>query len=79
MTTNVIISLDARKGVLAVPLHAVSREQGKSVVYVLQEGQPVRRIIKTGWKDAEWIEVLSGLNEGERVVIKNAPKANGGN
>lgn len=79
MTTNVTISLDAGKGVLAVPLHAVSREQGKPVVYVLQEGQPVRRIIKTGWKDAEWIEVLSGLNEGERVVTRNAPKANGGN
>lgn len=74
MTTNVIISLDTRKGVLAIPLHAVSREQGKSVAYVLQAGQPVRRVIKTGWKDAEWIEVSSGLTEGEKVMIKTAPK-----
>jgi len=78
MTTNVIISLDARRGVLAVPLRAVSRDQGKSVVYVLQAGTPVRRVVKTGWKDAGWIEILSGLAEGERVVIGNTPKPNGG-
>jgi len=78
MTTNVTISLDTRKGVLAIPLRAVSREQGKSVVYVLQADQPVRRAVKTGWKDAEWIEVLSGLAEGEKVVIGNTSKPNGG-
>ena len=78
MTTNVTISLDTRKGVLAVPLRAVSREQGKSVVYVFQAGQPARRAVKTGWKDAEWIEVLSGLTEGEKVMIGNTSKPNGG-
>lgn len=78
MTTNVIISLDARKGVLAVPLHAVSREQGKSVVYVLRDGQPVRQIVRIGWKDPEWIEIVGGLKEGDKVVIRNAPKTNGG-
>jgi macrolide-specific efflux system membrane fusion protein len=79
MTTNVIISLDARKGVLAVPLHAVSREQGRSVVYMLRDGQPVRQAVKTGWKDPEWIEIVEGLKEGDRVIVRNAPaKSNGG-
>jgi multidrug resistance efflux pump len=78
MTTNVIISLDARKGVWAVPLRAVSREQGKSVVYVLRNGQPVRQPIKAGWKDAEWIEIVSGVREGDRVLLRPTPKASGG-
>jgi macrolide-specific efflux system membrane fusion protein len=78
MTTNVNISLDSRKGVLAVPLHAVSREQGKSVVFVLRGGQPVRQPVKVGWKDPEWIEIIAGLKEGDKVVIRSMPKINGG-
>jgi len=78
MTTNVIISLDARKGVLAVPVHAVSREQGKSVVYILRNGQPERQTVRVGWKDSEWIEIVGGLKEGDKVVIRSAPKKNGG-
>jgi macrolide-specific efflux system membrane fusion protein len=78
MTTNVMISLDARKNVLAVPLRAVSREQGKSVVFVNQDSQPVRRTVKIGWKDPEWIEIVEGLKEGEKVVIRSTPKNNGG-
>lgn len=78
MTTNVIISLDARKGVLAAPLRAVSREQGKSVVYVLRDGQPVRQTVKVGWKDPEWIEIVSGLKENDKVLIRSTAKATGG-
>jgi multidrug efflux pump subunit AcrA (membrane-fusion protein) len=78
MTTNVMVSLDARKNVLAVPLHAVSRDQGKSVVFVLRGGQPMRQAVKVGWKDPEWIEIVDGLKEGDMVVIRNAPKTNGG-
>ncbi len=78
MTTNVMISLDARKGVLAVPVHAVSREQGKSVVYILRNGQPERQTVRVGWKDSEWIEIVGGLKEGDKVVIRSAPKTNGG-
>jgi multidrug efflux pump subunit AcrA (membrane-fusion protein) len=78
MTTNVIISLDVRKNVLAVPLRAISRDQGKSVAFVLRNGQPVRHIVKVGWKDQEWIEIIDGLKEGEKVVIRSAPKTNGG-
>jgi macrolide-specific efflux system membrane fusion protein len=78
MTTNVMISLDARKGVLAVPLHAVSREQGKSVVFVLRGGQPMRQSVKVGWKDPEWIEILDGLKEGDKVSVRSTPKTIGG-
>jgi multidrug efflux pump subunit AcrA (membrane-fusion protein) len=78
MTTNVAISLDARKGVLTAPLHAVSREQGKSVVFVLRGNQSVRQTVRVGWKDPEWIEIVDGLKEGDKVVIRSAPKTNGG-
>jgi HlyD family secretion protein len=41
----------------------------KQYVYVLGQDKAVRRRIETGLSDMEYIEVLSGLQEGERVII----------
>ena len=69
MTTNVTITVAKREKVLAVPNAAVRREDGERVA-LLQDGERfVRRPIKTGWKDKQFTEVLSGLKEGEQVVV----------
>ena len=73
MTATVNISLQKKENVLTVPNGAIRREGGKKVVFVLQNNQPVRREVKTGWKDSSYTEVLSGLNESERVVIGETP------
>jgi multidrug resistance efflux pump len=78
MTTNVMIALDTRKGVLAAPLQAVSREQGQYVVYVLRDGQPTRQTVKVGSKDAGWFEIVSGLEEHDKVLVRGTPKPAGG-
>jgi multidrug efflux pump subunit AcrA (membrane-fusion protein) len=73
MTATVNISLQKRENVLTVPNGAIRREGGKKVVFVLQNNQSVQREVKTGWKDSSHTEVLSGLNEGERVIIGEIP------
>ena len=78
MTASVTIFLDAKTGVLAVPVKAVKRERGKNVVYVVKGGQRAPtggwspREVKVGWKDGTWIEVLAGLKEGE-TILQAAP------
>jgi RND family efflux transporter MFP subunit len=69
MTTNTTITVAKREKVLAVPNQAVRREDGDRVVFVQDGGQLVRRSVKTGWKDKTYTEVLSGLKDGERVVV----------
>jgi macrolide-specific efflux system membrane fusion protein len=69
MTATVNISLQKKENVLTVPNGAIRREGGKKVVFVMQNNQPVKREVKTGWKDSAYTEVLSGLQEGERVII----------
>ena len=66
------IFLDAKTGVLAIPAKAVKRERGKNVVYVMKDGHPQPREVKVGWKDGTWIEVVSGLQEGE-TILQAAP------
>ena len=68
MTASVTISLDAKSGVLAIPGKAVKRERGKNFVYTVVDGQPQPREVKVGWKDGTWIEVVSGLREGETIL-----------
>lgn len=69
MTASVTIYLETRSNVLAVPTSAVTRERGEYFVTVLEKGNPVRRKVKTGWRDGGYTEILSGLKEGDYVVI----------
>lgn len=69
MTANVTLFLELRKNVLAVPANTVIREGGERFVTVLQQDQPVRRKVKTGWKDDGMLEIISGVEENERIVL----------
>ncbi len=73
MTANVTINVATKENVLSVPNKAIKREDGMKIVYVVQGGSPIRRAVKTGWKDGEYTEILSGLKEGEQVLVGEAP------
>jgi HlyD family secretion protein len=74
MTANVTIAVATRENVLAVPNRAVKREEGGKAVYaVAPDGSFTRRSVRTGWKDSDYTEVLSGLREGERVLVGEVP------
>jgi multidrug efflux pump subunit AcrA (membrane-fusion protein) len=69
MTANTTITVAKRDKVLAIPNQAVRREEGDRVVFVQEGDRLVRRSVKTGWKDKTYTEILSGLREGDRVVV----------
>jgi HlyD family secretion protein len=56
---------------LSVPVQAVFREQGGTYCYVESNGAFQRRTITTGQQNTEWVRVLDGLTEGERVALNN--------
>jgi RND family efflux transporter MFP subunit len=70
MTSSVTIFLESRKNVLAIPVKAVRREQGKTIVYVVTGSEPQPKEIKVGWKDGTWIEVVGGVEEGETIFLE---------
>jgi multidrug efflux pump subunit AcrA (membrane-fusion protein) len=69
MTANTTITVAKREKVLTVPNQAVRREDGERVVYVQGGEGFARRPIRTGWRDRSQTEVVSGLREGERVIV----------
>jgi RND family efflux transporter MFP subunit len=54
---------------LAVPSSAVISFAGIEKVVAIQDGKALEKTIATGRRGADWIEVVSGLKAGERVVL----------
>jgi HlyD family secretion protein len=77
MTANVRIALEARE-VLAIPVRAVRRVDGRSVVYVIDGDSVALRPIRTGWRDGTWVEVVEGLAAGARIALEPEPAPPGG-
>ncbi|HCZ33862.1 MAG TPA: efflux RND transporter periplasmic adaptor subunit [Holophagaceae bacterium] len=58
---------------LAIPASALQDEDGLSVVYVQAGGERfLRRIVQVGARDGDWVQVLGGIQPGERVVTLGA-------
>jgi HlyD family secretion protein len=72
MTTRVTIQAQEVQDVLTIPLHSVFNDQGHSYCYVLNPQQEYeKRGVSLGISNDQWIEVKSGLNEGECVCLLN--------
>jgi len=69
MTTNVTIYLEMRKNVLTIPTSAIKRDKGERFVTVIEDDKQVQRKVKIGWNSNGTTEIVSGLNEGEKVIV----------
>lgn len=63
------IAYERHEGALTIPVAAVVEEDNDSVVYVVIDGAAERRIITTGIRDKGLVEVLSGLDEDDEIVV----------
>lgn len=64
------VLIERREGVAVVPRDAVADRGGKRVVFVLQGQRVVRREVALGLGDDRTVEVRSGVDLGERVVVR---------
>ncbi len=64
------IHLPKLKEAVAVPSTAVLDDEGRSFVWAYEEGHVQRRTIRVGVTDGGFVQVLSGLEPGEKVVVK---------
>ncbi len=73
MTAEASILIEQRRGVLAVPNEALVEQHGEVLAQTLVAGrlQPVP--VKTGLEGFEYTEVVSGLAEGQQVIV-NVPR-----
>ncbi len=70
MTADLIIKTSSKENVLVVPEDAIWEKEGEYTVKILKNGEIEERKIEIGlWGDNEMVEIVSGLAEGEKVII----------
>ena len=74
MNGTATILVEERENVLLVPIAALNTSRGESYVWLKSDsaadGEPgVRTTVETGLSDENYAEVLSGLSEGDVVLI----------
>ena len=55
---------------LTVPPEAIMTFAGLEKVVLVQEGKAVEKVVTTGRRGPDWVEVVSGLAKGEAVVLR---------
>ena len=69
MSSEVEILVNNLVDIVYVPVQAVTYWDEQRVVYVDAGGSPVRREVETGTFSESFIEITSGLREGEKVLL----------
>jgi RND family efflux transporter MFP subunit len=72
MFADVELVAGRQANVLTVPISALERGSNTTSVLVVDGRNRVqKRVVQTGAQDADDVEILSGLSEGDRVIIGN--------
>lgn len=72
MYADVSLHTENHADALTIPVQAVQHDGDKSMVMVVDQQNRVQpREIKTGLEDPSRVEVVSGLSEGDRVILGN--------
>lgn len=73
MTAKVEIIIDELHDVLNVPIQSVVNHEGQKLCYVSTDNGPKKREVETGLFNDNFVEIKTGLTEGENVLL-NPPR-----
>ena len=63
---------------VAVPVAAVFNADGHDTVWVVRDGKAVRVPVTVGVLGQDLVQVVSGLSDGDRVVVHGADRVKSG-
>jgi membrane fusion protein (multidrug efflux system) len=77
MFLNVALARDERE-TLVIPEEALTPEAEKQYVFVVADGKAARREVRIGGRSPGNVEILAGLEAGERVIVEGTQKVRNG-
>jgi RND family efflux transporter MFP subunit len=76
MTVSLSVPIDHASDAVSVPVSAVFRSEGnKRVVFVVNGMKTEKREVKLGVSNVEHAQILTGLKEGEEILLINPERA----
>jgi len=70
MFANVQIITDVNQAAISIPQSAVLDDEGKTIVFVADGNGYKKRQVQAGIKNNDRVEIVDGLNAGDKVVVK---------
>ncbi len=74
MKADIFLVTATRNNVIRVPNGPAFKGSDMQEVFVLSKGKAVRRSVKTGLSNFDFIEIVSGIKVGERVITSDMSK-----
>jgi RND family efflux transporter MFP subunit len=71
-TVNAQVVTAVKNNVVVVPEQSVVLRPAGKVVYVVQDGKALQRVVQTGFRKDGRVEIVSGLSGGETVAVDGA-------
>jgi len=72
MYADVVLQVEKHDDAMLIPIQAVTRSDNRtSVLVVGNDNRVAFREVRTGLEDANSAEIISGISEGERVIVAN--------
>ncbi len=78
MFMNVSLVVASRPDAILVPEEAIVGEGPRQVVFTVREGRVERRVIEMGQRQEGRVEVLSGVQPGEQVIVRGIQRVRAG-
>ena len=76
MTVNIVIPIGSANDAVSVPISAVFKGEGRNkVVYVRHGESTEKREVKIGVTNTDFAQVISGVNEGEEILLVEPDRA----
>lgn len=72
MTAVLRIANYSKNNVITIPIKAVQNSEAGNYVYVIENGLAKRKVIQQGNTSTGRVEVTSGLNDGDQVIVEGA-------
>jgi hypothetical protein len=73
MSCHIEILVDMIEDTLYVPLQAVYPSSGRNLCWVQRGEEIEERSVEVGQHNEKWVQILSGLSEGETVLLSPPP------
>ncbi len=68
MFATIEIVVDFHNNSIAIPKNALINEDGKYYVFIENDGKAEKRIVKIGYSQNDYFEILEGVKKGEKVI-----------
>jgi len=77
---SVVVALRVREAqdAIAVPSSAVLRDGARDTVWVVERGRAERRVVRLGAQGDAYVQVVEGVQPGDRVVVRGAERVREG-